>query len=125
MDCVAAVASNGKVLPPIQIRVAGGALAFANPVADSTGNAFITYDPGRWEGVLVLVPTADGFEDIGWEDKNAPYYGKRAYYYAKLNGPGPDGQYTITQFNNNCEPSCAGGSITSQVLHWDGHDYVR
>ena len=124
-DCVSAVASNGKPFTPIQIDVAGDSLAFANPVTDSTGNAFITYNPGRYDGVLVLVPTADGFEDIGWDIKDTRYSGKRAYYYAKLNGPGPDGRYTITQFNNNCEPSCAGGSVTSQVLHWDGHDYVR
>ena len=124
-DCVSAVASNGKQFTSIQIDVAGDSLAFANPVTDSTGNAFITYNPGRYDGVLVLVPTADGFEDIGWDNKDIRYSGKRAYYDAKLNGPGPDGRYTITQFSNNCEPSCAGGSVTSQVLHWDGHDYVR
>ena len=123
-DCVSAIASNGKALTPIQIDVAGNSLAFANPVTDATGNAFITYNPGRYDGILVLVPTADGFEDIGWDNNDTRYSGKRAYYYAKLNGPGPDGRYTITQFNNNCEPSCAGGSVTSQVLHWDGHDYV-
>lgn len=122
-DCVSAVASNGKVLTPVPIDV-NGKLAFANPVTDSTGNAFITYNPGRYDGVLVLVPTADGFEDIGWDSRNTHYSGKRAYYDAKLTGPGPDGRYTITQSNNNCEPSCAGGTVTSQVLHWDGHDYV-
>ena len=124
--CVSAVASNGKVLPPIPIDVNSNSLNFANPVTDSTGNAFITYNPGRYDGVLVLIPTAYGFEDIGWADQRTGtrYYGKHAYYYANLEGPGQDGRYTIRQFNNDCTPTCAGGTVTSQDLHWNGTDYV-
>lgn len=122
VGCVAAIASNGKVLPTITVDVNGNAFDFANPVTDSTGNAFVTDNPGRYDGVLVLVPTPDGFQDIGWG--NTHYEGKRAYYYAKLEGPGPNGQYTIRQFNNDCTPSCAAGRVTSQVLHWNGTDYV-
>jgi hypothetical protein len=124
--CVSAVADNGKVLPPIPIDVSpANSLNFANPVTDSTGNAFITYNPGRYDGVLVLIPTADGFEDIGWADRSGTRYeGKHAYYGATLEGPGPDGRYTIRQSNNDCTPSCASGTVTSQDLHWNGTDYV-
>ena len=122
--CVAAVADNGKVLPTIPIDVSGDSLNFANPVTDATGNAFITYNPGRYDGVLVLVPTPDGFQDIGWSNPKVRYYGKRAYYDANLEGPGPDGKYTIRTFKNDCSPDCAGGTVTSQDLHWDGSDYV-
>jgi hypothetical protein len=122
VGCIAAVASNGKVLPTITVDVGGSSFNFANPVTDSTGNAFVTYNPGRYDGALVLVPTPDGFQDIGWGDTH--YEGKRAYYYANLEGPGPNGQYTIRQFNNDCTPSCAGGTVTSQILHWNGTDYV-
>lgn len=124
--CVSAVADNGKVLPPIPIDVNGNSLNFANPVTDSTGNAFVTYNPGRYNGVLVLIPTADGFEDIGWADQRTGtrYDGKHAYYNANLEGPGPDGRYTIRQFSNDCTPTCAGGTVTSQDLHWNGTDYV-
>ncbi|AGZ53972.1 hypothetical protein PJK45_02390 [Mycobacterium kansasii] len=126
VGCVAAAASNGKALPAITVDVGGNSLNFPNPVTDSTGNAFVTYNPGRYDGVLVLVPNPDGFQDIGWDigSGDTHYEGKRAYYYAKLEGPGPNGQYTIRQFNNDCMPTCAGGAVTSQVLHWNGTDYV-
>ena len=69
------------------------------PGPDSTGNTFITYNPGRYNGVLVLIPTAGGFEDIGWDDTGGStqhYYGKHAYYNAELLGPGPDGRGAIS-----------------------------
>jgi hypothetical protein len=120
--CVIAAADTDKLVSAIPIDVSADSLSFANPVSDSTGNAFVKYNPGRYEGVLVLVPTQAGFEDIGWRVQH--YSGKRAYYDAELSGPGPNGQYVIRASNNNCEPNCAGGTITTVDLHWDGHDYV-
>jgi hypothetical protein len=83
-----------------------------NPATDSMGNTFITYNPGRYDGgVLVLIPNAGGFEDIGWEDTGGStqhYDGRHAYYYAQLVGPGAYGRYTIQQSRNDCTPSCAG-----------------
>jgi hypothetical protein len=122
--CVVAVADTGKVVIAIPLDIEGNSLAFANPVTDSTGNAFITYNPGRYDGVLVLVPTPSGFEDPGWSMSGTHYAGKRAYYDAKPQGPGPDGKYTIVQSRNDCVPDCARGTTTSTVLHWDGKDYV-
>jgi serine/threonine protein kinase, bacterial len=123
--CIAAVTSSGKVLPAIPVD-ARQTFGFANPATDATGNTFVTYNPGRYDGVLVLIPDADGFEDIGWDDRSSSqhYYGKHAYYDAKLVGPGANGEYTISQSHNDCTPSCAGGSVTTQDLHWNGSDYV-
>lgn len=78
--------------------------------------------------MLVLVPSSDGFEDIGWESSstasNPSYWGRLAIYYAELVGPGPDGQYTIRQSSNDCDPSCAEGTTTHDDLRWNGTDYV-
>jgi hypothetical protein len=62
--CISAVASSGKVLPAILVD-ARETFGFANPATDATGNTFVTYNPGRYNGVLVLIPNANGFEDIG------------------------------------------------------------
>jgi serine/threonine protein kinase, bacterial len=124
--CIAAVTAAGAVLPAIPLD-ARETFGFANPATDSTGNTFITYNPGRYDGVLVLIPNAGGFEDIGWDNTGGStqhYYGRHAYYYAQLVGPGPDGRYTIRQSGNDCTPSCAGGTTTTKDLHWSGSDYV-
>jgi hypothetical protein len=125
--CVSAVTANGSVLPAIPIDISGNALHFADPVTDATGNSFITYNPGRYTGVLVLVPTATGFDDIGWSDKSygTHYDGKRAYYNAQLVGPGPDGNFVIRTSRNDCLPNCAQGKVTNRDLHWNGADYVQ
>jgi hypothetical protein len=66
---------------------------FANPANDSMGNTFITYNPGRYDGVRVLIPDADGIEDIRWADASGKHYmGRHAYYYAQLVGPGANGE---------------------------------
>ena len=124
--CIAAVTAGGAALPPITLD-ARESVGFANPATDSTGNTFITYNPGRYNGVLVLIPTAGGFEDIGWDDTGGStqhYYGKHAYYNAELLGPGPDGRYTIRQYIHSCTPDCASGPTTIEDLHWNGSDYV-
>lgn len=75
----------------------------------------------------MLIPTADGFEDIGWDDTGGStqhYYGQHAYYNAELLGPGPDGRYTIRQYLHSCTPDCASGPTTIEDLHWNGSDYV-
>lgn len=124
--CIATVTGSGKALPAIPIDAHEGTLRFPSPATDATGNTFVTYNPGRYDGVLVLIPTAAGFEDIGWDDQRygTHYEGRRAYYYAELVGPGADGKYTIRQSHNDCTPDCADSTITTQDLHWNGSDYV-
>ena len=124
--CVASVTRTGIALPAIPIDVYENSLAFARPATDATGNTFITYNPGRYDGVLALVPTEDGFEDIGWSDASygTHYDGKRAYYNARLDAIAADGQYRIRTYHDDCTPSCAEGATSEVVLHWDGTDYV-
>ncbi|WP_277303875.1 hypothetical protein [Spongiactinospora sp. TRM90649] len=123
--CVAAVTGGGRVLAFTDVDSYENSLRFADPVTDATRNIFVTYNPGRYDGVLVLVPNADGFEDIGWRSTEDHYSGGRfAYYYARLVGPGTDGRYTITRYENSCDPSCAAGAINQVTLRWNGRDYL-
>lgn len=123
--CVAAVSDSGAVVTTIGIEVQANALHFANPPVDATGNVFVVYNPGRYDGVLVLVPDANGFQDIGWTNPSIHYQGGRlAYYYSSLQGPGSDGRYTIRQSDNSCAPSCAEGTVNSKILQWNGNEYV-
>ncbi|MGW6142272.1 hypothetical protein ACWFRM_11260 [Streptomyces sp. NPDC055144] len=100
-------------------------LRFASPASDTTKNIFVIYNPGRYDGVLVLVPDKEGFADIGWRSPGDHYTGgKLAYYDARLVGPGGNGQYAIVQSSNSCTPSCAEGAIAHITLHWNGHEYL-
>ena len=128
--CIAAVTSSGKTLPPTPITVSAETaepFGFANPATDATGNIFVQYNPGRYDGVLVLIPNSGGFENIGWDTSSSytqHFMGKHAYYYAQVVGPGADGEYMIRQSHNDCIPDCASGTVTTQDLHWNGSDYV-
>lgn len=91
------------------------------PVTDSTGHLFIDFDPGRYNGIIVLKPIAGGFEDF---DTLPPYgeYNTRFYYADAVDSDG-DGVLDIEVSENDCDPSCAGGSVTSVTYRWDGTDY--
>ncbi|WP_187285035.1 hypothetical protein [Streptomyces sp. OR43] len=100
-------------------------MRFASPATDSTRNVFVVYNPGRYDGVLVLVPTADGFADISWRSAEDHYSGGRfAFYHARPVGPGKDGAYAIVQSIKGCDPSCAEGATAKVTLRWNGHDYL-
>ncbi|WP_432878861.1 hypothetical protein [Streptomyces sp. CA-251251] len=126
--CVTAVTQDGRALTPVEVDanwVMAGALRFAAPATDSTRNVFVTYNPGRYDGVLVLVPTADGFADIEWASPDDHYSGGRyAFYYARPVGPGEDGEYAIVHSIKGCDPSCAEGATSKVILRWDGRDYL-
>ncbi|MFF9103206.1 hypothetical protein ACF1AU_21785 [Streptomyces rubrogriseus] len=126
--CVAAVTGSGRALAPVEVDANWSMkdpLRFAAPATDSTKNLFVIYNPGRYDGVLVLVPTADGFADIGWRSPEEYYSGGRlAFYYARPVGPGRDGEYAIVQYIKGCDPSCAEGATAKVTLRWDGHDYL-
>ncbi|RBQ20704.1 hypothetical protein DP939_06370 [Spongiactinospora rosea] len=123
--CVTAVSGSGNVLTSTDVDIHDEkSLRFADPATDATKNTFVTYNPGRYDGVLVFVPSTKGFEDIGWSTPEDHYSGGRfAYYNAKLAGPGADGRYTITRYEKSCDPNCAEGITTEVTLHWNGHDY--
>ncbi|MET9624735.1 MULTISPECIES: hypothetical protein [unclassified Streptomyces] len=123
--CVAAVTGSGRTLATTDVDIYEKSLKFADPVTDSTKNIFVTYNPGRYDGVLVLVPKADGFEDVDWSDATIYYRGGRyAFYNAGLVGPGKDGRYELFVLSNSCNPSCAEAAISKQTLRWNGRDYV-
>ncbi|MFJ9109910.1 hypothetical protein [Streptomyces sp. NPDC102283] len=127
--CVAAVTGSGRALDPVEVdvdwNIMKDPLRFAAPATDSTKNTFVIYNPGRYDGVLVLVPTADGFADIGWRSADDHYSGGRlAFYFARTAGPGKDGAYAIVQSIKGCDPSCAEGATAKVTLRWDGHDYL-
>ncbi|MFB7052099.1 hypothetical protein ACFCXT_02960 [Streptomyces vinaceus] len=123
--CVTSVTGSGKALASVDVDIYENDLHFASPESDATKNTFVLYNPGRYDGVLVLVPGKDGFEDVGWTDPEIHYRGgKHAFYNARLAGPGGDGRYTIVQSQNSCNPSCAAGAISHLTLRWNGHEYL-
>lgn len=91
------------------------------PAVDDTGHLFVDFNPGRYNGVIVLAPTDDGFEDFD----TLPEYGdyNTRFYYAEAVDTDGDGTLEIEVSANDCDPSCAGGDITSTVYAWDGDDY--
>lgn len=123
--CVATVDRRGKTLLKQIVAIYDDELRFAEPVTDATGNAFLTYNPGRYNGVITLVPSESGYEEIGWQHDDLGYESTtHAYYSAELEGPGGDGRYVIKASANDCEPSCADGTITTTTLRWNGSRYT-
>lgn len=93
------------------------------PGADASGNLFVIYNPGRYDGLEIYRPTADGMRILaGWE---AGEMKEPNFYYAEIAGPGQDGLFRVIQWNNDCTPDCAGGTITSKTYRWDGRAYVE
>ena len=90
--------------------------------SDSLGHIFIDYDPGRYNGVIVLKPTVDGFEDFNTLGERDDY--AKRFYFAETVDVDGDGQFEIVDYFTDCEPSCAGADITSTIMRWNGDDYV-
>ncbi len=88
---------------------------------DANGHLFVLYNPGRYNGIIVLAPTQDGFEDFGSLPAPDDYQG--AFYYAEVIGATDDGAFVIEGSANDCIPSCAGGAVTSVQYTFDGSDY--
>lgn len=90
--------------------------------SDTSGNLFIVYNPGRYEGIAILRPTSESLQTIaGFYDSSK---GSLDLYYAEIVGPNSAGLYAIRKFNNDCEPDCAGGTTTSRLYIWNGVNYV-
>lgn len=121
--CLAAVDMTGRTLLTQSVPAYGDSFQFADPVTDATGNSFIFYNPGRYDGVITLIPTSNGYRDIGWGDEREYETTTNSYYYAELSGPGSDGRYSILSHANDCNPSCAQGTKTTTELTWDGNGY--
>lgn len=95
----------------------------ADPAVDASGNIFVMYNPGRYDGVMILRPTPKDIQVLAGtfsQYNDAPLN----FYFASLSGPGIDGLYQIEQYANDCVPDCASGTESSQTYVWNGKTYV-
>ena len=99
-----------------------GAFATApepNHAEDTNSHLFVDYSAGRSNGVIILEPTAEGFEDFD----TLPSTGG-AFFDAKVVDETSDGAFVIETYANDCDPSCADGTVTTEQFAFDGEDYV-
>ncbi len=96
----------------------------ALPSVDGAGHLFLRYNPGRYDGVIVLKPIPDGFDDFNSLPTaiTSGAYNAR-FYNAYVNDADHDGVFEIVESSNEC-PSCADGTITTITNKWNGADYV-
>ena len=105
-----------------------GELAPNRPSRDKTGNVFLSYNPGRYDGVIILRAAGGRLEDFGTLPAGGDNYegtGPFGYYVQTQDTSPRDGVLEIKQFSNDCTPSCADGTITSELFVWNGHRYVK
>lgn len=91
------------------------------PATDDTGNVFIKYNPGRLDGIIVLRPIPAGMDDLGTAEPQDAY--RKRFYGADAVDLDGDGKLEVRHFVNDCDPSCAGGTVTETVYRWDGTGY--
>lgn len=98
-------------------------LAPAAPSQDQSGNVFLVYNPGRYDGLVVLRPVGGGFDDFGSLPGQGEPYAR--FYSAALDDVEDDGLYEIVVTINLCDPSCAGSErFVEEVYRWTGEQYV-
>lgn len=94
---------------------------------DSTGNIFIAYNPGRYNGVQVLIPSR-GFGGYSFTADQAATYAPTyaaGFYSAEAEDSDGDGEYEIHESINTCDPMCASGNYVDATYTWDGEWYVK
>lgn len=97
-------------------------LAPARPAIDTTGHIFLNYNPGRYNGVIVLEAAPDTFRTFGTLPAPGEYDSR--FYGATTVDVDSDGVFEIDQESNDCTPSCAGGTVSHQIYKWNGGNYV-
>ena len=122
---IAAVSADGQLVWKYQLPGSTWwALApVPNPV-DNTGHIFLNYNPGRYNGVIVLDPTGTGFDDYGSLPPGQDPLGWR-FYSATAVDPTHSGTYEIKATVNNCVPDCADGKQVQSFWRWNGTDYAQ
>jgi hypothetical protein len=93
------------------------------PATDRTGHLFIRYNPGRYDGLLILAPTATGFNDFGTLPKKDDLPTSR-FYSVSLQDDDHDGIFDVREEGNTCNPTCADANYVYILYRWDGHDYT-
>ena len=92
------------------------------PSVDAAGHIFFRFNPGRYDGVIILSPTSDGFDDFG-SLPAADGSTEGRFYSADVVDDDADGIYEVVVATNDCNPDCAGGSTTLATYRWDGIDF--
>jgi hypothetical protein len=98
------------------------ALAPNKPARDSTGHIFLNYDPGRLNGVIVLNPSPAGFDTYATLPPPGDY--AQRFYSASVTDTDHDGGFEIDSAINDCDPTCAGGTVHHTLYRWTGSDYA-
>lgn len=102
----------------------GTEIGLNDPATDASGNVFVTYNPGRYDGIIVLRPVPYGVESFGSLPAPDDYSGAGPFgYYAEAVDDNGDGLLEILQYDNDCTPSCAGGTVTTTRYAWTGSGY--
>lgn len=126
---VAVLGASGEPLWQLSADPDGGSIYYswslADPAMDKNGLIFMNYNPGRYNGVAILRPTSIGIDVMAWPSQPEGVSEETIdLYYAELEGPGTDGTYDIVKFANDCTPSCADGTITSERFRWNGTTFA-
>lgn len=82
---------------------------------ERNGFLLIQYNPGRYDGVIVLHATADGMEDFGTDSYPRSYSGR--FYDADVVRDASG--FKIVHSVNDCTPSCAQGRVTKTSYVYD------
>lgn len=93
------------------------------PGVDALGHLFLDFNPGRYNGVIVLRPVYDGFIDFATLPPAGEY--NTRFYYAEAADADGDGRLEVVASTNDCDPDCAGGTVRERTFTWDGADYTR
>jgi len=96
----------------------------APSAVDKIGHIFINYDPGRYNGVIVLGPIGHGFDDFGSFPSGSDPASWR-FYDAVASDTDGNGTFVIDVSQQSCVPDCASGGITHVLFRWDGSEYVK
>ena len=125
---LAAVDSTGEVkwtfVGPFSYAEAWG---FGTDAPDEAEALYVTYNPGRWDGVIALHPTEDGFRELpdgggnGGYDDNGPMF----LYNAAVGELDDDGVYELLSFENDISGgrSMANAIQYKHFLTWTGDGY--
>jgi hypothetical protein len=86
---------------------------------DTSGNLFFRYNPGRYDGVVVIGWRSGQVQTHGSLPEAGSYFGK--FYNANVLDVDHDGLLDIAVHEHYCAATCPG----DKVFYWTGSDYVE
>lgn len=96
-------------------------IAPAETPIDETDHIFLNYNPGRYNGVIILDPIHGGFRDFDTLPEPGDF--AQRFYSAQLYDVDADGTYEVRSEINTCRPSCADANYELVTFVWNGQDY--